>query len=118
VEPELPNDARVAADAEPRLRRALAAALPALAPAEVITTIAGVYDVTPDWHPMLGPWPGVDGLYLAVGFSGHGLKLAPAVGEAIADELAGNTPAIDISPLRPAAAPRPLHFAYGPGARA
>jgi sarcosine oxidase, subunit beta len=118
VEPELPQDARVAADAEPRLRRALTAALPALAPAEVITTIAGVYDVTPDWHPMLGPWPGVDGLYLAVGFSGHGLKLAPAVGEAVADELAGRTPAIDISPLRPAEAPRPLHFAYGPGARA
>jgi len=118
VEPELPQDARVAADAEPRLRRALTAALPALAPAEVITTIAGVYDVTPDWHPMLGPWPGVDGLYLAVGFSGHGLKLAPAVGEAVADELAGRTPAIDISPLRPAAAPRPLRFAYGPGARA
>jgi sarcosine oxidase, subunit beta len=118
VEPELPQDARVAADAEPRLRRALMAGLPTLAPAEVITTIAGVYDVTPDWHPMLGPWPGVDGLYLAVGFSGHGLKLAPAVGEAVADELAGRPPAIDITPLRPASAPRPLHFAYGPGARA
>jgi glycine/D-amino acid oxidase-like deaminating enzyme len=118
VEPERPDDARVAADAGPRLRRALTAALPALAPAEVITTIAGVYDVTPDWHPMLGPWPGIDGLYLAVGFSGHGLKLAPAVGEAVADELTGLTPAIDISPLRPAAAPRPLRFAYGPGARA
>ena len=118
VEPELPQDAQVAADAGPRLRRALTAAVPALGTAKVISTIAGVYDVTPDWHPMLGPWPGVDGLYLAVGFSGHGLKLAPAVGEAVADELAGRTPAIDIGPLRPAAAPRPLRFAYGPGARA
>jgi hypothetical protein len=36
----------------------------------------------------------------------------------VADELAGHTPAIDITPLRPAAAPRPLRFAYGPGARA
>src|SRR5216683_3252209 len=72
----------------------------------------------PPWPPLLGPWPWVDGLYLAVGFSGHGLKLAPAVGEAVADELAGRTPAIDISPLRPAATPRPLRFAYGPGARA
>jgi len=72
----------------------------------------------PDWHPLLGPWPGVDGLYLAVGFSGHGLKLAPAVGEAVADELTGRTPAIDISPLHPATTPRPLRFAYGPGARA
>jgi glycine/D-amino acid oxidase-like deaminating enzyme len=67
---------------------------------------------------MLGPWPGLDGLYLAVGFSGHGLKLAPAVGEAVADELAGRKPDIDITPLRPSAAPRPLRFAYGPGARA
>jgi glycine/D-amino acid oxidase-like deaminating enzyme len=118
AEPQFPHDARAAADAEPRLRRALAAALPSLASAEVVTTIAGVYDVTPDWHPLLGPWPGVDGLYLAVGFSGHGLKLAPAVGEAVADELAGRTPAVDISPLHPAATPRPLRFAYGPGARA
>jgi sarcosine oxidase subunit beta len=118
VQPECPRDARVAADAEPRLRRALTAALPSLAVAEVVTTIAGVYDVTPDWHPLLGPWPGVDGLYLAVGFSGHGLKLAPAVGEAVADELTGRTPAVDISPLHPATTPRPLHFAYGPGARA
>jgi sarcosine oxidase subunit beta len=118
VQPELPQDARVAADAEPRLRRALMTALPLLASADVVTTIAGVYDVTPDWHPLLGPWPGVDGLYLAVGFSGHGLKLAPAVGEAVADELAGRTAAIDLSPLRPATTPRPLRFAYGPGARA
>jgi sarcosine oxidase, subunit beta len=118
VQPEFPQDARVAADAEPRLRRALSAALPSLASADVVTTIAGVYDVTPDWHPLLGPWPGVEGLYLAVGFSGHGLKLAPAVGEAVADELAGRTPAIDLGPLRPATTPRSLRFAYGPGARA
>ena len=118
VRPELPQDARVAADAERRLRRALMTAMPLLASADVVTTIAGVYDVTPDWHPLLGPWPGVDGLYLAVGFSGHGLKLAPAVGEAVADELAGRTAAIDLSPLRPATTPRPLRFAYGPGARA
>jgi glycine/D-amino acid oxidase-like deaminating enzyme len=118
VAPDDPQDARVAADAEPRLRSALAAGLPDMAAAEVINTIAGVYDVSPDWHPMLGPWPGLDGLYLAVGFSGHGLKLAPAVGEAVADDLAGRSPAINITPLRPSAAPRPLRFAYGPGARA
>ena len=118
VRPENPERAKVAADAETRLGRALTAAVPALASAKVVSTIAGVYDVSPDWHPMLGPWPGLDGLYLAVGFSGHGLKLAPAVGEAVADELAGRTPAIDITPLRPASNARPLRFAYGPGARA
>jgi glycine/D-amino acid oxidase-like deaminating enzyme len=116
--PAHPGDARVGDDAEPRLRRALTAALPAMAAAEVVSTIAGVYDVSQDWHPTLGPWPGIDGLYLAVGFSGHGLKLAPAVGEAVADELAGRKPDIDITPLRPSTTPRPLRFAYGPGARA
>jgi glycine/D-amino acid oxidase-like deaminating enzyme len=118
AQPGNPEDAMVADDAEPRLRRALAAALPRVAAAEVVSTIAGVYDVSPDWHPMIGPWPGLDGLYLAVGFSGHGLKLAPAVGEAVADELTGRQPAIDITQLRPSATPRPLRFAYGPGARA
>jgi len=118
VHPTNPLAATVADDAEPRLRGALKAALPAMASAEVVSTIAGVYDVSQDWHPVLGPWPGLDGLYLAVGFSGHGLKLAPAVGEAVADELAGRKPDIDITPLRPSAAPRPLRFAYGPGARA
>ena len=116
--PENPEGAKVAADAETRLGLALTAAVPAMASAKVVSTIAGVYDVSPDWHPMLGPWPGLGGLYLAVGFSGHGLKLAPAVGEAVADELAGRQPAIDITPLRPAATPRPLRFAYGLGARA
>jgi len=118
AQPAHPLAARVGDDAEPRLRRALTAALPAMATADVVSTIAGVYDVSQDWHPMLGPWPGRDGLYLAVGFSGHGLKLAPAVGEAVADELAGQKPDIDITPLRPSEAPRPLRFAYGPGARA
>jgi glycine/D-amino acid oxidase-like deaminating enzyme len=118
AEPAKPQDAKVADDAESRLRGALAAALPGVAGAELVSTIAGVYDVSPDWHPMLGPWPGLDGLYLAAGFSGHGLKLAPAVGEAVADELAGRQPAIDITQLRPSATPRPLRFAYGPGARA
>ena len=118
VQPADPKDARVADDAEPRLRRALAAALPSLAGAEVVAAMAGVYDVTPDWHPLLGPWPGVEGLYLAIGFSGHGL-LALTVGEAVADEPADGSPRSHHAPLRPATTlPRPLRFAYGPGARA
>ena len=41
--------------------------------------------MTPDWHPILDEAPGVRGFYLAFGFSGHGFKLAPAVGEMVAD---------------------------------
>ena len=50
---------------------------------------AGLYDVTPDWHPLLGPVPGVDGLHLATGGSGHCFKLGPAIGELVANELLG-----------------------------
>ncbi|MGH2506335.1 MAG: NAD(P)/FAD-dependent oxidoreductase, partial [Ktedonobacteraceae bacterium] len=41
---------------------------------------AGIYDDTPDYHPILDRLPGYDGLYCAVGFSGHGFKLSPLVG--------------------------------------
>ncbi len=45
---------------------------------------AGPYDITPDWHPILDALPGFEGLYCAVGFSGHGFKLSPAIGEMMA----------------------------------
>jgi sarcosine oxidase subunit beta len=41
---------------------------------------AGIYDDTPDFHPILDRLPGYDGLYCAAGFSGHGFKLSPEVG--------------------------------------
>jgi sarcosine oxidase subunit beta len=41
---------------------------------------AGIYDVTPDWHPVLDAVEEVPGLFVAAGFSGHGFKLCPAVG--------------------------------------
>jgi glycine/D-amino acid oxidase-like deaminating enzyme len=41
--------------------------------------------VTPDWHPIIDEAPGVRGFYLAAGFSGHGFKLSPAVGEMVAE---------------------------------
>lgn len=45
---------------------------------------AGMYSITPDWHPILDRMPGVEGMYVAAGFSGHGFKLSPAVGEMMA----------------------------------
>jgi sarcosine oxidase, subunit beta len=51
--------------------------------------VEGFYDVTPDHHPILGPVDGLDGLWLAVGFSGHGFMMAPAVGRRIAAAVAG-----------------------------
>ncbi len=46
---------------------------------------AGLYDVTPDYQPVIDRMPGVDGFFSAVGFSGHGFKIGPAVGTAVAE---------------------------------
>ena len=50
------------------------------------SSYAGCYDVTPDYNPVIGPAP-IEGLYLCAGFSGHGYKISPAVGELMADLL-------------------------------
>ena len=46
---------------------------------------AGLYAVTPDWHPVIDEVPRGSGFFLCTGFSGHGFKLAPAVAEMLAD---------------------------------
>ncbi|MFQ5817602.1 MAG: NAD(P)/FAD-dependent oxidoreductase [Terriglobia bacterium] len=62
---------------------------------------AGIYDVTPDWTPVIGQMGEVRGLYCAVGFSGHGFKLSPAVGRMMSDLVVeGICPRFDIRPFR------------------
>jgi glycine/D-amino acid oxidase-like deaminating enzyme len=56
---------------------------PVLADGRIARGYAGCFDVTPDWHPILDQ-VGPDGAYTAVGFSGHGFKLSPAVGHMMA----------------------------------
>jgi len=51
--------------------------------------MAAMYTVTPDAQAILGPAPGVEGLFLAAGFSGHGFKLAPSIGLGITQMLFG-----------------------------
>jgi len=61
---------------------------------------AGLYEMTPDHHPILGEAPGVPGFFLANGFSGHGVMHAPATGKILADLiLTGKTDLIDASLL-------------------
>jgi len=61
---------------------------------------AGLYEMTPDHHPVLGPVEGVPGFFLANGFSGHGVMHAPATGKIISDLiLKGHTDLIDASLL-------------------
>jgi glycine/D-amino acid oxidase-like deaminating enzyme len=73
------------------------ARLPALAGALALNSYTGLYDVTPDWHPVLGGVDGIDGFYLCAGFSGHGFKIGPAIGELMAEEvLDGGAHSVDI----------------------
>ncbi|MSO74981.1 MAG: FAD-binding oxidoreductase [Alphaproteobacteria bacterium] len=103
-----------------RMDKAFAARLPDYVGAEMVRSVSGVYDVSPDFHPILGWAGGIEGLCLAIGFSGHGLKLAPAVGEVIAATVLGQEPNFDITPLRLSrfAEGKPMFLAYGPSARA
>ena len=57
---------------------------PGFADAAISSSYAGCYDATPDWNPVISKAP-LDGLVVAAGFSGHGFKIAPAVGRLVAD---------------------------------
>lgn len=62
----------------------------------VTHSYAGVYDVPPDWNPVIAP-VGPKGLVLAAGFAGHGFKISPAVGDLVADlVLEGDSTDTDI----------------------
>ncbi|MFN4219271.1 MAG: FAD-dependent oxidoreductase, partial [Candidatus Bipolaricaulia bacterium] len=50
----------------------------------------------PDWQPVLGPVDGTDGLFVAAGFSGHGFKLSPALGEELARWVCGQPLTVDL----------------------
>jgi sarcosine oxidase, subunit beta len=63
---------------------------PRLANPSISSTYAGCYDVTPDFNPVISRTP-VDGLVAAAGFSGHGYKISPAVGQLIADLVVDGT---------------------------
>ena len=84
---------------EDAVRAALGERYPSIAGAPRIGGWAGAYDTTPDWNPAIGFLD--DERYVVMGMSGHGLKLAPAVAECAAAQIAGREPPIDISPLRP-----------------
>jgi sarcosine oxidase subunit beta len=71
---------------------------PAAAQAPVARAWAGLYDMTPDAHPIIG-WVG-EAVYAACGFSGHGFMQSPAVGQAVAEELLDGESSFDLSPYR------------------
>jgi sarcosine oxidase subunit beta len=99
-EPELRWDgpAEVRDDLVEDWRARLAVRYPRAAGAPVRRAWAGFYDMTPDAHPIIGPV--ADGLYAACGFSGHGFMQSPAVGDAVAAELLGESAPFALDPYR------------------
>ena len=74
--------------------------VPALERARIARGWAGLYEISPDHHAILGKVPEVEGFILANGFSGHGFQHSPAVGKVIAELIVEGKPTtIDISPL-------------------
>ena len=78
----------------------LRAMFPDIESTEVEASWAGYIDSTPDQAPSIGPMPGVQGLHVLTGLSGHGFALGPAAAELQADLLMGGNPAVDPRPFR------------------
>jgi sarcosine oxidase subunit beta len=77
----------------------LKAAIPSFASAKIAQEWAGLIDTMPDVIPVISPLPGIDGLIVATGFSGHGFGIGPGAGRLVADMVSGETPVVDPSPF-------------------
>lgn len=74
--------------------------LPRLAEAGIAHAWGGLYEVTPDAMPIIGPAHNPEGFFMIVGFSGHGFQHSPAAGRIIADIIVRGAPAdFDVTPF-------------------
>lgn len=72
---------------------------PILEEAEIHRGWGGLYAITPDDNPIIGALPGADGLFCAIGFSGHGFQQAPTVGRILSELTLDGETDFDISPF-------------------
>lgn len=85
----------------PQVRQRLSRRYPAMHRSYGRGGFGALYAITPDWHPIMDHLPGLEGGYCAVGFSGHGFKMAPIVGQLMAELIVdGQAKTLDIAPLR------------------
>lgn len=85
---------------EKEMARKMTKIFPFLENVRILRHWSGEYNMSPDAQPILGKSDKIDNFYYAIGFSGHGFMLAPAVGEAIAELIVfGKTIHSDISYL-------------------
>jgi glycine/D-amino acid oxidase-like deaminating enzyme len=102
-DPVDPNNYNEAADGEwlPQVRQKLSRRCPALHRGYGRGGYGALYGITPDWHPILDRLRGIDGAFCAVGFSGHGFKMSPIVGELMTELIVdGQAKTLDLAPLR------------------
>ena len=100
-----------------RIGKLMANRMPAFAEAKLVRSWTGPYDIPPDWNPIIGPVPKLEGVRVAAGFSGHGFKLAPTVGESLAQQILGTNPRvpIDMYDMTRFETGKTLNGAYGIG---
>lgn len=85
-------------DAAPDVHRRVAHRCPVLAGAPIARVGAGVLEVTPDHNGIIAAAPGLEGLYVLAGFSGHGFMHAPIAGQLMAELIAdGRAHTVDVS---------------------
>jgi sarcosine oxidase subunit beta len=94
-------DTTVRWDFLPRVIDVAVRRLPALGDASVSHAWAGLYEMTPDHNPIIGPSPDIGGFFTIAGFSGHGFQHSPAAGRILTDLIVGRDPAFDITPFAP-----------------
>jgi glycine/D-amino acid oxidase-like deaminating enzyme len=78
------------------LREFLPRHFPALQGVRVEREWTGIMAYTPDRAPLVGPWPGARGEYVALGFNGHGMPMAFLAGQAVGEMLAGRAPEVSV----------------------
>ena len=83
-----------------RIRARLAERVPAFAEIELVEAWSGMIDALPDVVPVLDRADGIDGLWIATGFSGHGFGIGPGAGKIIASLIQGQEPGFDLQRFR------------------
>jgi glycine/D-amino acid oxidase-like deaminating enzyme len=102
-QPVNPDDYNEAADGAwlPGVRQRLSRRYPAMHRGYGRGGYGALYGITPDWHPILDKVPTLEGAYCAVGFSGHGFKMSPIVGQLMTELIVdGHAKTLDMSALR------------------
>jgi glycine/D-amino acid oxidase-like deaminating enzyme len=80
---------QVIPDIDTTLQRKLVERCPVLQDAPVTDTYTGIWALTPDYQPIIDRLEAIPGFYCAVGFSGHGYKLSPIMGDLISRKILG-----------------------------